>query len=102
MYTQKVGLIFGGNPAKDKPHGLPLSLGGMLGLGNGAPEWFRSIPRVSKRGRAFAVNAFIPPICRPHLPRAKCSHEHLLVSDSHPALTPNEFKKATKVPTRMA
>ena len=33
MYTQKAGLIFGGNPAKDKSHGLPLcwvAYGGVL------------------------------------------------------------------------
>ena len=33
MYTQKAGLIFGGNPAKDKPHGPPLcwvACGGVL------------------------------------------------------------------------
>jgi hypothetical protein len=41
MYTQKAGLIFGGNPAKDKPHGLPLcwvACGGVLWC----PEWYRS------------------------------------------------------------
>ena len=41
MYTQKARLIFGGNPAKDKPHELPLcwvACGGVLWCSRMVPQ----------------------------------------------------------------
>jgi hypothetical protein len=54
MYTQKAELIFGGNPTKDKPHGLPLcwvACGGVL--------WCpRMVPLDGPRGRDMSYITF--------------------------------------------